>query len=146
MAYNSNNQNTETLIGFVTFDGDRFVPDKGLTIDNTPRLVTAKFGDGYEQRARKGINSLDSTFNVTFSNRSTEDAYKLCDFFDAVLGVTAFFFTLPQTKSGTKYQGQVESSTSKSFVTYPVVCDTYNKTLTYNNYYTVTATFRRVYN
>ena len=135
MAYLPPNVNSnETNLGFLTSNGDRFIPDKSLGLDNTPQLVTAKFGDGYEQRARLGINSLRTTFSVTFSNRSTEDAYKLCEFFDEVLGVNAFKFAVPSGKP------------FNPTTTYLVVCDTYNKTLTYNNYFDITATFRRVYN
>ena len=122
-----------SLIGFKTNNNKEFTPDKTLSINNNPKILQAKFGDGYEQRARIGINSLNTTYSVTFSNRSIEDAYELCYFFDEVLGVTSFKFTLPQP-------------TDDGYNTVDVVCDTYSKTLDYNNYNTVTATFRRVYN
>ena len=44
-------------------------PDKGFSRSTTPRVIQATFGDGYEQRARVGINSLVTTYSVTFSNR-----------------------------------------------------------------------------
>jgi len=121
-----------TEVGFITNNGRRFVPDKSLTIQNNAKVVTAKFGDGYEQRARKGINSLVNAYSLTFTNRSVEDSYEICRFFDEVLGVNAFDFTLP-------------SERANLYSTVSVVCDDYNKTLDYNNYYSINATFRRVY-
>ena len=107
-------------------------PDKSLSRKNTPRVHLAQFGDGYEQRARKGLNSLTEVFAVSFENRTLQEANELVEFFDIVLGVTAFEFTLP-------------GSSLANYDTCLVVCDDYNRTFTYNNYNTVTATFRKVY-
>ena len=57
---------------------------------------------------------------------------ELVEFFDIVLGVTAFEFTLP-------------GDSLASYDTCLVVCDDYSRTFTYNNYNGVTATFRKVY-
>ena len=122
-----------SLIGFTTTLGHDFTPDKSLTISNTPNIITAKFGDGYEQRARKGINSLQVSYAVTFSNRTLSEAQELSRFFEEVLGVTSFDFSLPKTSLNT-------------YNVVSVVCDDYSRTMDYNNYHTITATFRRVYN
>ena len=37
------------------------VPDKGLTLDNNPKVLLASFGDGYEHRIADGINNLPQT-------------------------------------------------------------------------------------
>ena len=121
------------LIGFKTNTGQEFTPDKSLAISTTPTMLQAKFGDGYEQRARKGINSLESSYSVTFSNRTLAEAKQLSEFFDEVLGVTSFDFSLPDSSLNT-------------YKVVKVVCDDYSRTMEYNNYHTVTATFRRVYN
>ena len=44
-------------------------PDKGLTRSNTPRVLLANFGDGYEQRLADGINVLNQDMNISFSTR-----------------------------------------------------------------------------
>ena len=46
-------------IGFTTssnFGSRAVVPDKGMSAPYKPRVLVAKFGDGYEQRVRDGIN------------------------------------------------------------------------------------------
>jgi len=121
-----------SLIGFTTLNGEEFTPDKTLSRTVTPKMHMAKFGDGYEQRARKGLNSLDESFDVTFSNRTLTESQQLVEFFAAVLGVTSFTFTIPG-KELTDY------------VSCRVVCETFNRTYDFNNYNTITATFRKVY-
>ena len=120
------------LIGFVTHLGNEYTPDKNVSRSSTPKLHMAKFGDGYEQRARRGLNSLTEVFAVSFENRTLQEANELVEFFDIVLGVTAFEFTLP-------------GDSLASYDTCLVVCDDYSRTFTYNNYNTVAATFRKVY-
>ena len=119
-------------IGFTTTSGVRFVPDKNLVKDTQPKIHLVKFGDGYEQRIRKGLNSINFSYNLTFANRNITETAELIKFFDEVLGTTAFDFTLP-------------TETLETLETVKVVCDKYNQTFTYNNYQTITATFRRVY-
>ena len=36
------------------------IPDKTLTRKSSPQIRKAKFGDGYQQRAKKGLNSIES--------------------------------------------------------------------------------------
>lgn len=119
-------------VGFVTYSGIRFVPDKNLVKDTQPKNYLVKFGDGYEQRIRKGINSINFTYNVMFSNRNITETSELVKFFDEVLGTAAFDFTLP-------------TDNLETLETVKVVCDKYSQTFTYNNYQNITATFRRVY-
>ena len=122
-----------SLIGFTTTNGVDFTPDKSASTSVTPKLVTAKFGDGYEQRTTLGINTKNYSYSVTFSNRTLSEAQELSDFFDEVLGVKAFEYTLP-------------GNDLSDYKTVFVVCDDYSRTLDYNNYNTITANFRRVYN
>jgi len=122
------------MIGFILGDGTYAIPDKSVALSVKPTIVTARFGDGYENRARKGLNSLEGSYSVSFSNRKVEEADEIASFFDTVLGVQSFPFTLP-----------VKSSTSSATTTFLVVCEDYNRTLDYNNYHSITATFRRVY-
>ena len=37
-------------------------PDNDFQRNMTPAVKVAKFGDGYEQRGRKGINNIEQTF------------------------------------------------------------------------------------
>ena len=56
-------------IGFIYTGSTYATPDKQLTKASTPRVLTAKFGDGYEQRAVDGINNLAETYTLTFKTR-----------------------------------------------------------------------------
>ena len=38
------------------------IPDKTLTRKSSPQVRKAKFGDGYEQRAKKGLNSIEEEY------------------------------------------------------------------------------------
>lgn len=39
-----------------------WVPQKNFTVTHTPNVAVVSFGDGYEQRQQKGINSLLSKY------------------------------------------------------------------------------------
>jgi phage-related protein len=120
------------MIGFILPTGLNVVPDKNITKTAKPVVVSAKFGDGYEARARKGINSLDATYSITLSNRPIAEVNAIATYFDSIMGVTSFEFGLP-------------ADTISNYETVRVVCEDYNRTFEFNNYNTITATFRRVY-
>jgi phage-related protein len=42
-----------------------------------PRLITAKFGDGYEQNTPDGINNVKEVWNVTWDNLTSADCATL---------------------------------------------------------------------
>lgn len=50
-----------------------YFPDVGVNATETPTVVVAKFGDGYEARNRVGINNLKQKWTVKF----TLNGYKL---------------------------------------------------------------------
>ena len=50
--------------------GGRAVPDRGFTRSSKPAVLHVKFGDGYEQRASDGINSVKEEYNFNFTNRN----------------------------------------------------------------------------
>ena len=58
-------------------------PDKSMTKSIAPRVLTAKFGDGYEQRIKDGINSLQETYSLSFKTRTKEDIDDIVFFLDA---------------------------------------------------------------
>lgn len=120
-------------LGFLnTISTSYVVPDKDIQRTTKPKVHLARFGDGYEQRLLKGINSLDETFSLKFSNRSIAEIEDLILFFESVVGVTAFEFTLP-------------GNAINQLKTIKVVCDEYTRNYDRNNFNSVTAKFRRVY-
>ena len=119
-------------IGF-NVGGTLVVPDKTMRKASKPNVLLSVFGDGYEQRIANGINSIKETYSVSFKNRAKDDIDDIVNFFDAQAGVSKFDFTIP----GTNAIGAEQ--------TIKVVCDDYTTNFEYDNFYTVTASFRRVY-
>ena len=70
---------------------------------------------------------------VAFSTRPKAEIDDLVAFFESLGGVSKFRFDLEDSNEG--------SSTE----TIKVVCDTWQQKWAYENFYTLTATFRRVY-
>ena len=104
--------------------------DKGFTRQNTPRIHAVSFGDGYEQRIADGINTLDQTMNVSFSTRPKAEIDDIVAFFESLGGVSKFRMTIDD---------------SNGDETIKVVCKTWNQTWAFDNFYSLTATFERVY-
>ena len=108
-------------------------PDKGFTRSNTPKTHTISFGDGYEQRLADGINNLQQELNVSFSTRPKAEIDDLVAFFESLGGVTKFRFDIEDSNAG--------SSTE----TIKCVCDSWSQVWAYDEYYSLSAKFRRVY-
>tara|TARA_B100000902_G_scaffold382069_1_gene419310 strand:- start:3033 stop:3431 length:399 start_codon:yes stop_codon:yes gene_type:complete len=115
------------------------VPDRTLSRSSKPKVRTATFGDGYEQRIADGLNSIEETYSLTFNNRTKAEADDIIAFFDSNKGVSSFSFTYPDSNSGTN------DSAGNPVTTIKVVCDTYNLRYTNDDFYGVNASFRRVY-
>jgi len=121
-------------IGFLLSDGVTVAkPDKNLVRRTQPRVLRAKFGDGYEQRMPDGINSLEQNYDITFVNRSPAEIDNIVKFFEAKLGVTSFEFTFPDTAA------------EIGETTITVVCETWDLVYTNQIAYGCSANFRRVY-
>lgn len=87
-------------IGFTATNvSTQIVPDRTLSGSSTANVRTAKFGDGYEQRASIGINNVSREYSLSFSNRSKTEVDDIIAFFESKNGVTAFNFTIPDTNS-----------------------------------------------
>ena len=108
-------------------------PDKGMSRSTTSRTLTAQFGDGYEQRLADGINTLNQIMRVNFTTRPKAEIDDLVAFFESLGGVSRFKFDLEDSNEG--------SSTE----TILCVCDSWNQTWVFENFYSLTTTFRRVY-
>ena len=108
-------------------------PDKGMARATTSRTLTAQCGDGYEQRLADGINTLNQIMTVSFSTRPKAEIDDLVAFFESLGGVSKFKFNLEDSNEG--------SSTE----TILCVCDSWNQRWAYDDFYTLTTTFRRVY-
>jgi phage-related protein len=64
-----------------------------------PRVRTAAFGDGYEQRLADGINNAPRSWSLGFT-RPTAEADAILAFFEARNGAEAFDWTPPYGAAG----------------------------------------------
>jgi phage-related protein len=60
--------------------------DRGIARTAEHNTFVAKFGDGYEQRLRSGINSKQESISVNFNNRNADDIVILSAFLDNKVG------------------------------------------------------------
>jgi phage-related protein len=70
-------------------------PSFGAQSAREPRIRSARFGDGYEQRAASGLNADLATWSLTFENRSDADAASITAFLAARGGHEAFEWIAP---------------------------------------------------
>jgi len=87
-------------------------PDRGVSTDQTPNVLKASYGDGYEQRSTFGINTIREEWSLTWSNKILPDANKIIRFLETEGGVTAFDWYPPDT---------VITSTTTSAVNYKLI-------------------------
>ena len=104
--------------------------DKGFQRGSAPKVHTLTFGDGYEQRIADGINNLAQQMNVTFNTRPKAEIDDLVAFFESLGGVSKFRMTIDDTNGAE---------------TIKVVCRQWNQTWNYDDFYSLSATFDRVY-
>ena len=104
------------------------VPDFGASRKNKPNVRAIKFGDGYEQRQAVGVNVNQQEWNLRFAARTQVEKTEILDFFEARAGVESFDWTPPGDANAKKF-----------------VCSEWDDTIDNHDLYTVTATFRQVY-
>jgi phage-related protein len=115
MAYDFN-----TVVGIV--------PAKGFKEQVKTNTLKARYGDGYMQRSVEGINSFNSSFALSFTNRSVADAQKIVDFLEARKGFEKFTWTPPYKT-----------------VSISVYCEKWEQQYVAHGHITVTATFVKVF-
>ncbi len=59
------------------------------------RVLEAQFGDGYNQRAADGLNSISTDWSLVWTARPDADITILTDFFRSKFGFEIFLFTPP---------------------------------------------------
>ena len=134
-------------LGFTTtsaYGSLAVLPDRGMQRNAKPKVRKIQFGDGYEQRTTKGINNVEETYSISFKNRTKQDADNIAGYLISLNGVTAFNFTVPDNATTEETTGVLDSSTDNE-KTIKVVCESVNETYTNGSHFSLTATFRRVY-
>lgn len=87
---------------------DTFTPPIAPTISSsaqfTALVLTADFGDGYEQTAAPGLNSVTGVYSVTWDLLSSANRDTIEAFLAAHLGAQAFQYTFPSESTARKFK------------------------------------------
>ncbi|MDD9822316.1 MAG: phage tail protein [Gammaproteobacteria bacterium] len=67
----------------------------GSEASTAARVLRKQFGDGYEQRAADGLNSLRKTYRAQFNARAKAEVDTIDNFLSRKEGYTPFLFTIP---------------------------------------------------
>lgn len=104
------------------------IPSLGSSMRVKTRLIKTSFGDGYEQRVVDGINATIREIPLIWQNLTAADHDELLAFFEAQVG-QSFDFTPPWGSHATgKY-----------------VCEEWNEAPGEADIYSLSATFRQVF-
>jgi phage-related protein len=103
-------------------------PTFGAQKQSAPRIRTAQFGDGYQQRVSFGINQNPKTWTLTFMVDDT-DADTIENFLDArAADADAFDWTPPRETTSYKW-----------------TCMNWGRELMGDNFNSINATFQEVF-
>lgn len=105
-----------------------WTPDFGAAANYEPRVRTAQFGDGYQQRVGDGINTDRDKWDLRFVMRDDTETAAILAFLKARNGVEAFDWTPP-----------LEGTAIRA------ICRSWNRTFDRKNGNTVSAKFERVF-
>jgi len=70
-------------------------PSYSLTANQKPEVLTIKFGNGYEQRLKEGINNNLLSLDLKFESRSTAETVAIIHFLTDKEGYKSFWFNAP---------------------------------------------------
>ncbi len=119
-------------IGFTDLTSTVRRPDKNMSAQSQPKVRITDFGDGYQQRTAAGINNLDQSYSVSFSNRTKEEIDDIVAFFVSKGGVTNFTFTIPD-------------SNNSGETAIKVIYMSWTQIYKVGDFYNCSASFKRVY-
>jgi phage-related protein len=105
-----------------------FTPDYNPNKTIKPNVTTVQFGDGYEQRFAKGLNSQTQAWSLQFKQREEDEANNIEAFLIARGGIEAFDWTPPDSEDSIR-----------------VKCTDWQKSVEVGNRWTITTTFTQVY-
>lgn len=71
------------------------IPSWSSEVDVSDRILTANFGDGYQQRLPEGIHRRRQRWSVNFANVTTAKAAAIVAFLERVGATTAFYWQPP---------------------------------------------------
>jgi len=102
--------------------------DPGASRQHKPKVLMPEFGDGYSQRAADGINNDPAGRQFSWTNLTEDEHDEIVDFFKARKGVESFYYD--------------HKNKGKPLV---YICTEWEVTDVAFDIYTVSATFKQVY-
>jgi|TARA_B100001964_G_scaffold232692_1_gene288818 phage-related protein len=112
-------------------------PSYNISVENSPRINSVVFGNGYEQRIKDGIFNNLIKLSLRFEHRNIKEAQAINHFLRTRSGTESFVFkNLPEP-----YNDLSAGGYKKLFV-----CKTFNSNFVFYNNYTIDATFEEVNN
>lgn len=105
-----------------------YIPSSSSSVETKPKVVTAKFGDGYEQNLLDGINSSAEEWSLTFADYDLTTAETIVSFFkDNNTATTPFDWTTPDGN------------------TYRFLCKSWKRNFTSSMTAAISCTFQQVF-
>lgn len=80
------------------------LPTVSSSVQFSAKTLEASFGDGYEQVAVAGLNSVSGVYTVNFENLTLAQRDAIETFFKAKAGAEAFFYTFPGESTARKFR------------------------------------------
>ena len=81
--------------------GFAFIPTYQTKGDVNNNTITAKLGDGYEQRQPNGLNSYNQALTFVYTSRSPKELRAATNFIENMAGANAFEVLMPLTSLAT---------------------------------------------
>lgn len=78
--------------------GFMFIPSYSTSLEGTQNVIIARFGDGYSQRQRAGLNSNTQSFQLAFNDRSDRESKAILNYIEDKGGVDPVKLLLPINK------------------------------------------------
>lgn len=90
-------------INVQTVTSPRYIcPDRGYNRAASFNVLDAKFGDGYRQKFKKGVQNREETLTIRFQNRPAKEINTLFRFFKRYKGVEPFPYRVPISETSEK--------------------------------------------
>jgi len=98
------------------------LPSYSSSINVKPKIIEAKFGDGYEQAVLDGINSKPRKFSLQFNTLDKTDGDAIEAFFDTNETATTPFDWIPPSGIAGRFKCKEHSRNYVSGFTSSITC------------------------
>ncbi len=114
-----------------------YMPTMAFTMSNTPKYLQTDFIKYYDKKYKKTINSNLAQINITFEQRSDEEARAILLFLESHLGYKKFSLDLPRPY----LIGSDNNIPEEIIGNHVFYCPSWSHEIVYKNNHKITATF-----